>query len=110
MKKFSRAVVTAALLVSPAVGAPAWAQALLTAEVEQFIKEKLKFGGFAENTTGLTISHGSHFFDTSNRFVMNRLTIQPEFNATLKDDLNFLVSWRFVKEPRYSPNIFFVGP
>jgi hypothetical protein len=59
-------------------------------------------GGFVENATGVSISHGSRFFDTSNRFVMNRLTIQPEISAALTDEVDFFVSWRFVKEPRYS--------
>lgn len=70
--------------------------------LEQFVRDNVKFGGFVENTTGLAISHGSHFFDTANRFDMNRFTIQPEFNVNFRDDLTSFISWRFVKEPRYS--------
>jgi hypothetical protein len=33
---------------------------------------------------------------------MNRLTIQPEFNVKFADELKLFLSWRFVKEPRYS--------
>jgi hypothetical protein len=68
---------------------------------EEFVKNNVSFGGFVENTTGLAISHGSRFFDTSNRFDMNRFTIQPEFNFNFRDDLKLFLAWRFVKEPRY---------
>ena len=71
-------------------------------EWEKFLKEKVSFRGFVENTTGLSVSHGSHFFDTSNRFVMNRFTIQPEFNVDMAEWAKFFISWRFVAEPRYS--------
>jgi hypothetical protein len=86
-------------LLQPVSGA---AQSIFGKDFEQFVQDNVKFGGFAENTTGLAISHGSHFFDTSNRFVMNRFTIQPEFNIKFRDDLTSFISWRFVKEPRYS--------
>ena len=68
----------------------------------RFLKEKVSFSGFIENTTGLSVSHGSHFFDTSNRFIMNRFTIQPEINIDAADWAKFYISWRFVKEPRYN--------
>jgi hypothetical protein len=68
----------------------------------RFLKEKVSFSGFVENVTGLSVSHGSHFFDTSNRFIMNRLTLQPEFNIDAADWAKFFISWRFVKEPRYN--------
>ena len=71
-------------------------------EWERFLKEKVSFSGFIENTTGLSVSHGSHFFDTSNRFIMNRFTIQPEINVDAADWAKFFISWRFVKEPRYN--------
>lgn len=71
-------------------------------EWARFLKEKVSFSGFIENTTGLSVSHGSHFFDTSNRFIMNRLTVQPEFNIDAADWAKFFISWRFVKEPRYN--------
>jgi hypothetical protein len=83
-------------------GAPAAGQSLLGDEWEKFFKEKVSFSGFIENTSGLSVSHGSRFFDTSNRFIMNRFTIQPEVNFNFSDEAKFFISWRFVKEPRYS--------
>lgn len=92
----------------------AWMLTLLSATVtraadtplghgwERFLKEKVSFGGFIENTTGLSVSHGSRFFNTSNRFIMNRLTLQPEVNVEFTDWAKLFVSWRFVKEPRYN--------
>ena len=78
------------------------AQSVLGEGFEQFVRDNVRFGGFVENTTGLAISHGSHFFDTANRFDMNRFTVQPEFNIKFRDDLTSFISWRFVKEQRYS--------
>jgi len=78
------------------------AQSILGKDFDQFIQDNVKFQGFIENTSGLAISHGSHFFDTANRFDMNRFTIQPEFNIKFREDLTSFISWRFVKEPRYS--------
>jgi hypothetical protein len=78
------------------------AASILGPEWEKFFEEKVSFGGFVENTTGLSVSHGSRFFDTSNRFIMNRFTIQPEINVEMTDWAKFFISWRFVKEPRYS--------
>jgi hypothetical protein len=75
---------------------------VLGEEWEKFFKEKVSFGGFVENTSGVSVSHGSHFFNTSNRFVMNRFTIQPEFNVDMAEWAKFFISWRFVAEPRYS--------
>ena len=80
----------------------AWADSILGEEWEKFFKEKVSFGGFVENTSGVSVSHGSHFFNTSNRFVMNRFTIQPEFNVDMAEWAKFFISWRFVAEPRYS--------
>src|SRR5688572_13150149 len=82
--------------------APAFSQSLLGDEWERFLKEKVSFSGFFENTSGLSVSHGSRFFDTSNRFIMNRFTVQPELNFNFSDEAKLFVSWRFVKEPRYS--------
>jgi hypothetical protein len=82
--------------------APAAGQSLLGDEWEKFFKEKVSFSGFIENTSGLSVSHGSRFFDTSNRFIMNRFTVQPELNFNFSDEAKLFVSWRFVKEPRYS--------
>jgi hypothetical protein len=80
----------------------AWAGSILGEEWEKFFNEKVSFGGFVENTSGVSVSHGSHFFNTSNRFVMNRFTIQPEFNVDMAEWAKFFISWRFVAEPRYS--------
>jgi hypothetical protein len=77
------------------------AQSIFGNNFDEFVRDNVKFSGFTENTTGLAISHGSHFFDTSNRFDMNRFTVQPEFNIGFRDDLTSFISWRFVKELRY---------
>ena len=69
---------------------------------DQFVQNNVRFGGFIENATGLAVSDGSRFFDTSNRFDMNRLTIQPELNVKFSDEWKLLLAWKFVKEPRYS--------
>ena len=68
----------------------------------RFLKEKVSFSGFVDNTTGLAVSHGSRFFNTSNRLDMQRFTFQPEFNVDVSDKLKMFISWRFVAEPRYS--------
>lgn len=48
-------------------------------EVENFLKQKVTFGGFIENTAGLSVARdGGRTFHTENRFDMNRFTIQPE--------------------------------
>jgi hypothetical protein len=78
------------------------AQSIFGDTFDQFVKDNVRFDGFIENTTGLAISRGSRFFDTANRFDMNRFTIQPEFNIKFRDDLTSFISWRFVVEPRYS--------
>jgi hypothetical protein len=80
---------------------PAWA-GILGDEWEKFFTEKVSFSGFVENTSGVAVGKGSHFFNTSNRFVMNRFTIQPEFNVDIAEWSKFFISWRFVAEPRYS--------
>src|SRR5207344_371157 len=81
---------------------PASAESILGEEWEKFFKEKVSFGGFVENTSGVSVGAGSHFFNTSNRFVMNRFTIQPEFNVNMAEWAKFFISWRFVAEPSYS--------
>lgn len=78
------------------------AASIFGAEVDTFFKEKVTFGGFVENTTGLSISHGSRFFNTSNRLDMQRFTLQPEFNVDFAEKFKMFVSWRFVAEPRYN--------
>jgi hypothetical protein len=71
-------------------------------EWEKFFRDKVSFGGFIENTTGLSVSHGDRHFNTSNRFIMNRFTIQPELNAEFSEKFKMFLSWRFVAEPRYN--------
>jgi hypothetical protein len=83
------------------IAAPARAGSIFGEGLEEFFKEKVSFGGFVENTTGLAVSHAHSHFDTSNPFVMNRFTIQPEFNVDFSNRWKLFLSWRFVKEPRY---------
>jgi hypothetical protein len=92
----------AAVALIPLFSGPVVAVSIFGGEWEKFFEEKVSFGGFAENVSGLSVSHGSHFFNTSNRFVMERFTVQPEFNVEMTAWANFFISWRFVKEPRYS--------
>jgi hypothetical protein len=93
---------TAGLVLIALFSSHASAESIFGEEWEKFFKEKVSFGGFVENTNGVSVSHGSHFFNTSNRFIMNRFTIQPEFNVEMADWAKFFISWRFVAEPRYS--------
>ncbi|HEY7559724.1 MAG TPA: DUF1302 family protein [Candidatus Binatia bacterium] len=67
-----------------------------------FFKEKVTISGFVENTSGIATGHGDSNFNTSNRFIMNRFTLQPEININFAEQLKFFISWRFVGEPRYS--------
>jgi hypothetical protein len=92
--------ITVALLAGLCRGA--LAQSPFSHEWEQFLKNKVSFSGFVENATGLSISHGSRFFNTSNRLDMQRLTVQPEIQVNATDWAKFFISWRFVKEIRYS--------
>jgi len=80
----------------------ATAGSILGDEWEKFFKENVSIGGFVENATGLAVGNDGKHFDTSNRFVMNRFTIQPEINVNMTDWAKFFISWRFVKEPRYN--------
>jgi hypothetical protein len=91
-----------AIMATLFISGPVSGESLVSEEWETFLKEKVSFGGFLENTSGVSVSHGSRFFDTSNRFVMNRFTLQPEFNVDMTAWAKFFISWRFVKEPRYS--------
>ncbi len=83
--------------------APAHAGSILGGEWEKFFQERVKLSGIIENTTGLAVGPDGdrRHFNTSNPFVMNRLTVQPEFNVDLHERAKFFISWRFVKEPRY---------
>lgn len=92
-------LVAALLLVAPTLDA---AEAELEGGWAAFLRERVSFGGFIANTTGLAVGEGSPQFNTSNRFIMNRFTIQPEFNVNFSQQVKFFISWRFVAEPRYS--------
>ena len=94
-------VAVAALAIAFLSG-PAASQSTVSDGWGGFLTEKVSFGGFAENTTGVSISSGSRFFNTSNRFIMNRFTVQPEFNVDFTESFKLFLSWRFVAEPRYS--------
>ncbi|MET0502252.1 MAG: hypothetical protein ABW172_12085, partial [Candidatus Binatia bacterium] len=78
------------------------ANSILSEDWEKFFQEKVSFGGFIENTSGVSVSHGSRFLNTSNRFLMNRFTVETEFNVDMAEWAKFFISWRFVAEPRYS--------
>ncbi len=91
-----------AMVATLLISIPASGESLISEEWETFLKEKVSFGGFLENTSGVSVSHGSRFFNTSNRFIMNRFTVQPEVNVDMTDWAKFFISWRFVKEPRYN--------
>ena len=90
------------LLIIFLMTAPAQASSILGEEWEKFFKERVTFAGFIENTTGLSVAAGDRKFTTGNRFIMNRFTIQPEFNIDLAESAKLFISWRFVKEPRYN--------
>ncbi len=81
---------------------PVSAASLLGEDWETFFKDKVSFRGFVENVTGLSVSHGDRHFNTSNRLDMQRFTIQPEINVEATSWAKFFISWRFVKEIRYS--------
>ncbi len=79
-----------------------WAESLLGEGFDKFFKERVRFSGFAENVTGLAVSHGHSHFTNSPVFDMNRFTFQPEINIDFGPKVKSFVSWRFVWEPRYS--------
>lgn len=89
-------------LIIVLMAAPAGAFSILGEEWEKFFKERVTFGGFVENITGLSIASGDSKFTTGNRFIMNRFTIQPEFNIDIAESAKLFISWKFVKEPRYN--------
>ena len=96
-------IITASLLLVLRCGhASAADEPVTDNELLKFLREKVSFSGFAENATGLSVSHGSRFFNTSNRLDMQRFTLQPEFNVDMTGWAKFFISWRFVKEIRYS--------
>jgi hypothetical protein len=92
--------VATALVVALPVDAPA--QSPVTHEWQRFLQENVSFSGFVENVTGLAVSNGDRHFVTSNRLTMQRFTIQPEIQVNATDWAKFFISWRFVKEIRYS--------
>ena len=81
---------------------PLSAASLFGDDWETFFRDKVSFRGFVENDTGLSVSHGDRHFNTSNRLDMQRFTIQPEINIDATSWAKFFISWRFVKEIRYS--------
>ncbi|MGH7811642.1 MAG: DUF1302 family protein, partial [Candidatus Binatia bacterium] len=100
--KFASGIATSLLLAMFFGHALAAEETPVTDGWTRFLKEKVTFGGFVENTTGLSISKGSRFFNTSNRLDMQRFTFQPEFNVDFSDKFKMFLSWRFVAEPRYN--------
>ena len=94
-------IVAISLMVSVRT-APVRAASILGDDWEKFFRDKVSFAGYIENVTGLSIAAGDSKFTTSNRFIMNRLTFQPEFNVDFDEQLRFFISWRFAKEPRYN--------
>ncbi|HEV8343646.1 MAG TPA: DUF1302 family protein [Candidatus Binatia bacterium] len=82
--------------------ARAEAASILGGEWEKFFTERVRFGGYIENVTGLAVGPHNPHFNVSNRFQMNRFTIQPEFNIDIHDKAKLFISWKFVKEPRYN--------
>jgi hypothetical protein len=95
-------LVATAALVAVFLCGPVSAASILGDDWEKFLQERVSFGGFVENTTGLSVSSGAQHFANSNRFIMNRFTIQPEFNFNFTEQVKFFISWRFVAEPRYN--------
>lgn len=95
-------LLVAAAFVTAVFHSRAAGQSIFSDDWEKFLQEKVSFGGFVENTTGVSISSGSRFFNTSNRFIMNRFTVQPEFNVDFDDSFKLFLAWKFVAEPRYS--------
>ena len=90
------------LLIIFLMAIPAQAASILGDEWDRIVRERVTFAGFVENTTGFSIAAGDRKFTTGNRFIMNRFTIQPEFNIDLAESAKLFASWRFVKEPRYN--------
>ena len=84
------------------IATSAHAASILGEEWEKYLTERVSFGGFFDNTTGLSIGAGDRHFHTTNRFIMNRFTFQPELNVDVVEKLKLFISWRFVKEPRYN--------
>lgn len=101
-KVTGRPLFLASLLLVSLLTTSAQAVSILGEEWEKFFKERVSFGGFIENTTGLAIGGGDRHFHTTNRFDMNRFTILPEFNVRFHEKVKLFISWRFVKEPRYN--------
>ncbi len=79
-----------------------WSESPPGAGFQKFFKERVRFGGFVENVTGLGISHGHSHTTNSPVFNMNRFTLQPEINIDFGPKVKSFISWRFAFEPRYS--------
>ena len=95
-------LILAILMMVSVKTAPVRAASILGDDWEKFFRDKVSFAGYLENVTGLSIAAGDSKFTTGNRFIMNRLTFQPEFNVDFNEQLRFFISWRFAKEPRYN--------
>ena len=53
---------TAGLVLIALFSSHASAESILGEEWEKFFKEKVSFGGFVENTSGVSVSHGKPLF------------------------------------------------
>jgi hypothetical protein len=101
-RKKIKSLFIANCLLSFLMTAPADADFIIGDGWEKFFKERVEFGGFTEIVDGLSIAAGDSKFTTSNRFIMNRFTIQPELSIDFGDKLNLFISWRFAKDTRYN--------
>jgi hypothetical protein len=96
VKRLMIVVLALSVPAGPSAGA-----SVLGEGFERFVRENVTFSGFIENTSGAALGGDHPHFDASNPFVMNRLTVQPEFNVNFGEQLKLFLSWKFVKEPRY---------
>ena len=60
-RKIFFSIVAVALIAF--LSGPVLAASIFGDEWEKFFEEKVSFGGFAENVSGLSVSHGSRFFN-----------------------------------------------
>lgn len=99
--RFSSLLLQLAIISWLALTVPRPLSADPTATPETFLSQSIRIGGFVEHVTGLAVSGGSRFFDTSNPLVMSRFTFQPEVGVDIAEGLSLFAAWKFVKEPRY---------
>src|SRR3970040_1034451 len=81
---------------------PLSAASLFGDDWETFFRDKGSFRGFAENVTGLSVSHGDRHVNTPHRRDTQPYAIQPEINIDATSWSKFFISWRFAKEIRSS--------